>query len=452
MKSKFSENFNSTIAFKIYLIFTLVLIGILLLICRNSDPIIHPIIYAEDGDWIGLGLTRGWFYPLLHARPDYLVIGNIVLLWLATQCSMVLFGNPIMHLPESIAFISCVFYSMAAVLVFYSTKDIIPLIFRGVLFFLLLLVPLGFSQNEIIGRIVQVGHYMTLLAILFFYFKSKCNSYILKRGIDFFLLLCAATSPLVIGLALLYFLWDTSKNSNIWKVFTRDATLNIPLVILSIYLLPRVIGDHTNRLQGLFDIRQLIEAIGARAVLFPMIFPWYSKLSNTVTICLLIAWILLVVYAYLQSKDCFGKRLMLFLSVGLMVVIAATILMRPALTTGFNKYQTTSLDRYFFGINVLTIFLTILALGQLALSSGKINVILGWVGLGAIILIYCFHLSFIFEIHSSKLPIMGKATFEDQVKSVQITSSSTSIDVPIYPTMWKMQIPTRWVNMLKNEK
>lgn len=451
--NKYFLYLNSTVALKIYLALSLTLIGILLLICRNPDPFIHPVMYAEDGVWTGLGLTHGWLYPLFYARPDYLVVGNITLLWLATYFSMILFGNPIVHLPESIAFISCAFYSMVAVLAFYSTKGLIPLIFRGVLFFLLLLIPLGLTQNEIIGRISNIGYYMSLIAIILFYFKSRCNSVISKSAIDFFLLLCAATNPVIIGFAVIYFIWDCLQDSSIPKALSRNVGLNISLLGLSIYLLPRMLRDHPAHLQT-FDVNQVIESISARAILFPVIFPWYSRCSNLLSIFLLIGWIALIIYCYLRSKNIFGKRLMFFLSAGLLVTVAATLVMRPGLTTILHEYQTTFPDRYFMGMNVIAVFLTVIALGQLGSLTENKLVFLGWMGLGTISLIYLFHLPLIFEKRSPEWLIMTKPTFEDQVKSVPAVSDSISVEVPIYPIALKlkMQIPSKWVNMLKNEK
>jgi hypothetical protein len=443
--------FNSTIALKIYLAFSLMLIGTILLICRNPDPLIHPIIYAEDGVWTGRGLLQGWLSPLLHARGDYLVVGNVMLLWLATQCSMILFENPIAHFPESIALIACAFYSMVVVLTFYSTRGLMPLVFRGGLFFLLLLIPLGGSQNEIIGRISQIGYYIPLVSIILFYLRDKSNKLLLKNLIDLLIILCAATNPVIIVFILLYLIWDIFQYADFQQAFRKNAILIILLFLISSYVFPKIINNPYKALQG-FNINSIIETIGARLILFPILFPWYGKLCNFFTILLLIAWFSLIAYSYLKSESTLGKRLSIFFFVGLIVVIILTLVMRPGLTIELHGYQKTFPDRYFMGTNIITISLTLLALGQLALSSKKINIFLGWSGFFAIIAIYLFHLSLLFEIHSTRWPLIDKLTFVDQIRSTKVIPGATSVEVPIYPITWKMEIPVKWINMIKNTK
>ncbi len=449
---KLALYFNAYTALRIYLALSLILIGVLVLICRNPDPFIHPIIYGEDC-WAGLGLSQGWYYALLHARPDYLVMGNIILLWIATQCCMLFFGNPILYLPQSIALVSCFFYSSAAVIAFYIIRNIVPLLFRIALLIFLILMPLGFSQNEIFGRTVQVGYYIPLIAIMLFYLRSRCNGFISRSIIDLFLFLCAATNPIVIGFTLAYIVWDMLQNSNIKNALARNIVLSLSLLALAIYLIPRIMSDHTNRLQGIFDFKQLIEAICARSILFPIIFPWYDKLSDTLSICLLAGWISLIIHAYLRSKNILGKRLILFLSIGLIVTIVATLTMRPGLTVALHKYQTSFPDRYFMGINAIAIFLTVLALGLLAMSTNKLSIFLSWICLGIIVCDYCFHLNCFFEWYSSRFSIIQSAssmTFETQLKAIPIVSDSRLINIPIYPTTWTMEIPVKWIKMAQD--
>lgn len=45
-----------------------ILIGVVLLIIRNADPLLNPAMYAEDGKWRGMAYTSGWLNTLLNAE------------------------------------------------------------------------------------------------------------------------------------------------------------------------------------------------------------------------------------------------------------------------------------------------------------------------------------------------------------------------------------------------
>ena len=73
-------------------------IGVMVLLLRNPDPLLNPVIYTEDGTWIGLALTKGWWYAFQNAKAGYFVWGNLILLWASVNTSSIVCGNPLICL------------------------------------------------------------------------------------------------------------------------------------------------------------------------------------------------------------------------------------------------------------------------------------------------------------------------------------------------------------------
>ncbi len=57
-----------------------------LLVWRSPDALLDPILYAEDGTWAAFLYWEGAWAGYTSARPDYLVVGNIVLMHLSEDC------------------------------------------------------------------------------------------------------------------------------------------------------------------------------------------------------------------------------------------------------------------------------------------------------------------------------------------------------------------------------
>ena len=424
----------------------LFLLGIVLLFLRNPDPFINPIVYAEDGVWVGMGLTKGWYFALIHARSDYFVLFNVAFLFIAAELSSILSGSPLELLPESIGIVSLSFFSGTATAIFFITKKIAPTFFRIVLYLLLLLIPLGVSQNEIIGRLLQVGFYVPLIAVILFYLRGSSEKKHSIYGIDFLLFLCAATNPVVFGIWAVYLLEDLFNKSKIRDWIYRNSTLIFPVGILLIILLPRLGGS--GGIPGELVASNIIEAIIARPILYPYIFPWYSQLTDSFALILFLLWVFIIFFGYFYSSNIKAKRLILFSMVGLIVFDLAAILMRPGLTGYLSNYQTTFPDRYFMGINALSIMVTIISLSQISIVKNWALKIFGYSIIFIFIAIYACYIEDIFEVSSSKLPLMGKLDFYEQLCMSETQEDSNISLVQIYPeiSQWKMSVPSSLVN------
>jgi hypothetical protein len=433
---------NKRISFLSVLV-TLLLVGVCILFIRNSDPYLNPVIYAEDGVWAGLGLTEGWLYAFIHARPDYFVAINIILLFLSTKISIFITGSPLLFLPQAIAFISYGFYATVATFCFFTVRRVSSLIFALFCFFLVLLLPLGTTTNEIIGRVLQVGFFMPLLVVMLLFWRDKLARNYVKILMDILLLLCAATNPVVFVQIFIYLCFDFSKDWNIVKSFKRTITLIAPFAILFAFLLPRMGGS--GGVPGGLDSTNLIEAIIARPLLYPFAYPWYGGLSNNISVILLFLAVGSIFLSYRNSNNTEAKWLILYTSLTFMIYDLATITARPGLTGILSKYQTSFPDRYFMGLNVLIVFVVIICLAQLSkirkyrlFSSGLAITIFG---------VYAINSTHIFEFKTPKLPIKTIFSFSEQLclseESGKLSGKSL---VPIEPTPWMMTVPSGYIS------
>ncbi|NHN77252.1 hypothetical protein HA520_08100 [Azotobacter chroococcum] len=415
-------------------------IGMVLLFVRNPDPILNPIVYAEDGVWAGLGLSNGWGYALVHAREDYFVFLNILLLFISTKLSSWIAGNPIVLLPESIALVSFGFFSAVATGAFLITRGFMPAAFRGGLYLLLLLLPLGMSQNEIVGRILQVGFYIPLISVMLLFWRDQAATY-LRVLIDAVLFLCAATNPVIFAVVFLYLIWDFFKDFDLQASLKRNLALVIPFAILLAFLLPRVGGK--GGIPGGFVSEGFVEAFIGRAIIYPFAFPWYETLSDKIVFGLFGLWVFLVGFSFWIAKSQAARKIMLFLAVTLALYDVATIAMRPGLTGLLSSYQITFPDRYFMGINVLVVFLTMVSLSQISISRNLGPRLLGVVALSAMVWIYGWNSSYFLETNGTKMAIKGQFDFRDQVCLSKSSMDKSSLFIQIYPDMpgWQMTVP-----------
>lgn len=429
----------------------LLIFGAVFLALRNPDPFLNPTIYAEDGVWTGLGLTKGWHHALVYARPDYFVVGNVLLLWLAAGCSTALFGNPLVHLPESIAVVSCFFYSAVAVLTVWTYRNVMSLPIRVATYLLVLMLPLGVLQNEIIGRLLQIGFMMPYVATLLLYERSRKESAVARSLIDGVLFIAAFTNPVVIALAGAYLMGEVGRSAKRWQLAARQ---NISLAFLvglsAMVVLPRLLSRPPGHLTD-FNSAHLVEAVCARSLLYPFVFPWYEKMSDILAILLLALWLGVLVVAYRVSRNVDARRAMLFLTCGLVITLLATFVMRPGLTSLLREYTSSFPDRYFMGLNVFAVALSMLALSQIAALARRPVTFAGGT-IFALILLYSVHFGMIFEFSGTKFPMDATATFEERARSVEIPRDAQSVRVPIAPECISitMRVPVRWLEDIRS--
>ncbi|MCX7996513.1 MAG: hypothetical protein N2691_01990 [Patescibacteria group bacterium] len=347
----------------------LVLFAAVFLFIRCPEPITNPIVYAEDGAWIAMGLREGWPYTLFHARDDYFVWLNILLLFFATLISGITSGSLVWNLGYTIAIVSYIFYGSLAVLAYKTMCRILPHSFCLLLFFLILLMPLGLSQEEVFGRLVQIGFHIPFMVLLLLYWRKFHAGTKLRYGIDGLIVLSAGTNPVVFALVAVYLGIELTHTRNISALLKNEASLLVPLAILLIVLLPRMGG--TGGIPEPFKASSVLETVGARMILYPLIFPWYRFMNDGTTIAGVLIFCVVVLVSFFTPLRPRTRYILTLSTLSLLVLITATLVMRPGLTSFLNAYTTTFPDRYFMGVNVIALLVLIIALSQLASSPQK---------------------------------------------------------------------------------
>ncbi len=419
-------------------------LAISILFLRNPDPIFNPVIYAEDALWTASGLTNGWLHVLLHARTDYFVFINIFLLFISTKLSTFFSTNPLSLLPQAIAFVSFSFYSAIATFAFATLRKITTSFFSGIGFILIVLLPMGNTQNETIGRILQVGFVIPLLVVMLLFWRDELRCKLLSICVDIFLFICAATNPITLVLVFSYVIFDYSRDENFLSCIRRTGILITSFTVLAIYLLPRL-GGKGGVPEDMVS-SNLIEATVARPLLYPFLFPWYEKLSDAVSILLFLFLFAMTYNAYRKSGNEHAKKLILFSAVALAIYDLLSIIKRPGLTSFFSNYQNTGPDRYYVGLNVLVVFLTISCISQI--SRARKNIFFLFLIMVSIFEVYAFNGSLIFEFYETRQPIKTMFNFPEQIclSEPQIPLEATS-RIEIYPetSEWIMSVPSRYI-------
>lgn len=287
---------------------TMFLGGLLVLYIRNPDPFIHQILYTEDGAWLGLAFSKGWLYTFFNAKEGYLVVGNFMLLWLAETSSKVLCGNQLVCLPQSIGIISLAFYAGLATFSFAVTRDVVSFSVRLLLFVVLLLLPLGDSSNEILGRLSNIGYMFVLLSVLLVSYRERLEKTTSVYIVDAVLIISAATNPVVTLLIVIYLSWRLYQS---WgREWRRDLILFLGICLVSMVAAYRMFSQDGSQVTGVLHPENLVEVGVARAILYPLIFPYYTTLSDFSTIALFLFGYYL---SFSRSRDLKGcsKRLLL---------------------------------------------------------------------------------------------------------------------------------------------
>lgn len=417
---------------------TLILLGMFLLAIRHTTPLIIPSVYAEDGTWIAHALSRGWMDTFIHAREDYFVFFNIFFLFVSTFISDVLSGSPLLLLPQSIAVVSYFFYSLISVIAFHTIIKISTPLFAILAYFLILFLPLGQSQSENIGHLLQIGFYMPAIAILLILQRDNFTDKTARTIVDLLIWLTAATNPVVFIIVGIYYSFIFLITKDKLNLVKDLLPLTISMIILAISILPRINGSGGLGDYG-YNPENIIEMGTARLILYPFVFPWYENLNDKTSIILTLLYALFCLAIIYKTKDIRAKKYLIAIAMALTVSITTTILGRIGLSDLLNNYQTTFPDRYFSGTNYISILLFIACLSQcnfskpIRYSSYILCIVLSC--------IYISNLDKIVQDQDSKRNITFNNYFSFAIcNSNKIDDSYSAIQ--IQPVGWTMTIPT----------
>ena len=444
----------------------LLAVGLIVLYLRNAHSIFTPVLYAEDGVWAAGLINRGFFDMLLNARADYFVFGNVLLLALAQLSNTVFFGHNLTYLPHFVSLFSLLFYAALAVAPIVLLRDVLRIEARLLLWLLVLLVPLGNSSYEVLGRLSNIGFAFLFLAFCLLIWRRYSLQEASRKqiiAIDAMLFLCANTNPLCYPLIAVAFgieawhHWNSNGRvkagtwlKKYWVRFsTRSAiTLLAILFLMGLWMFLRDKGDY-NFLAGKIILSNVPEAIIARSFLYPIIFPLYNHFNNVVSILLLLTVSVVLIWL---SRGMQRERIVLASSAIVLVVSTVlTIESRPGLTGMLDHYRTTNPDRYYYGLNLFVYLVLASALsagfGAAKRSSGRIaaNTLAG-----GFMALYLGNGIFLFEFAKPRFEVLPTLTFYDEVKKAYAKGGEPGPNgmryrVALHPAPWVTHFPADYV-------
>lgn len=334
----------------------LFLAGFLICFLRTSYAIISPVMYTEDGSWTGQILKNGFWKTCLTAKGSYLVAGNILFLQFSWWLNRIVFGNNLTYLPVFIALLSYLYYVVLALLPVGLLKKTIDIRARIILFFAILLLPMGTSVSEIYGRISNIGYgcfFISFILLLYYFEEIKELNVYKKLAIYAGLLFCCVTNPtcyIVMAIILLWDFWSNFKEYGIHLLHKWQGILMLlagMLTLLSLILMfmnkRAEIGQETVKIA----LDGVVEYF-FRALAFVFVWPFYFKMNDVGALLVLLCIVLFFTVSFLLIKE---KKYRLLLGIsygGTIFYTIITLFMRKTLTLQLVDYSTTFPDRYFY--------------------------------------------------------------------------------------------------------
>lgn len=444
----------------------LFLIGAVVLFLRNADPVLFPILYAEDGMWTSVILKSGVWEASLTARPGFPVLGIILLQYLGLKINMLFFGMNLTALPVFYAAISYCFLSALAILPIILFKSVTTLPTRLALYGITLLMPLGGDGNEIIGRLLNLGFLFPVLAAYIVAWRLIAG-YSLRRELicAFVLFLSAMTTPVAFGIAVLYLFlcfwaafpqhgypgrrWSSGlRGVGIWGAVVTVVSV----VSLGIAMLPPDVLTYKGGADLPLKASALIELTFARIVFYPLLAPVYPFLNDFVVVGIVIGFsVWLRRHLHLGGAPRSDWVILAALFGSLAIFSAALLAQRIGLSSLFNHYQSTFPDRYFYGTNLLFCAAVLMVLDHHVKQSNGLKDRIGLVWILVLTLTMCGR---IFEFDDPIMKWHELGTFGEAVKREANPSTRLLVDahapsgirlVPIYPVWdnyaWRMELP-----------
>jgi len=409
-------NHSNLLVIQYFFIFIIALTSLLM---RNIDSLLNPIMYTEDGQWLGMAFSDGWIHTIMHAKEGYFVWLNLIFLFVAEKISYIISGSQILYLPYTISLISFSFFAFVPTFAFIVTKKILNIKLRWLLFFLIIFVPMGDSSNEILGRLSNIGYYLVFLTMLLLYIRTNVTSCYKILIIDLFLFLFFGTNPVVLVLVSLYLVYEFFHKSNIKSFLFRSSSLFVFIIVFLLLFLSLESGNGSS-VTGSLNMENIIEVGIARSILYPIIFSSYYNLNDFISI--------------IMGTVLFG-----------FIFYFLTLYMRQSLTQQLGDYSTTFPDRYFIGLNILVIFVIILSLQILITKKQTLAI-----GIGIyFVFYYILNLNWLIEYKEPRMNIMTNNNWEETVCSTYFNKELSQKDyvaLPVYFQGWSMIVSYKLIH------
>ncbi|MEI6535115.1 MAG: hypothetical protein WCN98_07245 [Verrucomicrobiaceae bacterium] len=268
---------------------------------------------TEGGVWLSQMWQLGFLKSITTIRPDYCVLGNLVVLQSSDWINALLHGANLDHAPSIQHHVACIYAALMFAIVFVvlrRSQDFWPaLLICGAM----LLMPDLDDENRIFGEATNLG-YFSALVTLFIYHDLWLNRICSKRRLVIYMILVMfhiATSPLA-GMIAVAFVGAMCLRDFVEWLRARQA-LKLRLSLLLPHLIPVVFSVFTiirAQQNSLYahqkaDLVQLksrfTEVVFCRQMLYPLVLNFYNWFTDERTfLCLGV--FLIVIGAYVLAE------------------------------------------------------------------------------------------------------------------------------------------------------
>jgi hypothetical protein len=346
-------------------------VGTVILFARAPAAYVSPLLFAEDWHWTSLVETRGVVHTALHARGDYAVLGNALLLGAASAVAQGICDD-VLALPRCLAVMSYAFFAASFALPVLLLRRQLGTGFCWAAWLLACTLPLGvetWSGFEILGRAVNVGFVFLYIAfVLLWYRTTAVRSFAQALPVDAGLLVCTATNPMCIPMlaaaawpAARRWLGDRERPATIVREGAFVSLCLLAVACVAVNGLPTAQRPSMDAAPpASFDAA--VEIGMARGLLYPIIWPIYRHLSTWSTLALA-AGAGFAVWRWGRREH---RSLMAGGLATVMLVSAVLALNRGELAAILDGYLHTSPDRYFYAQNLVAMLMLVTFAADLA--------------------------------------------------------------------------------------
>lgn len=332
----------------------------LIFFLRNPDPWLNPTLYAEDGYYVALAYGCGFWEGLSKARADYFVFGNFFCGWLSVQICRMFFHDDVLLLPRIIAVVSYSFFAMAVSLPVVLLRTCFRLRYLVVLCLASSFFPLEQFDNEVLGRLANIGFAFLYIALLLIWYRNNVARAIWEfLLVDLGLLACAATNPLalaILPLTGLRYLHDWLRRGESLPAITlKGDFLCLSLLAVACFPLAYRIAtaEPTHMAEGPLLWDSAIEMLVARNFLHVLLHPFYGYLNHLLAIGIFVAaLVVLLLFHDRRHRQLYGTGLLV-----LALVAITALIDRPALLQHIGGYRPSPACRYFYAQGLIVLLL-----------------------------------------------------------------------------------------------
>lgn len=432
----------------------LVAAGVGLLYLRDPHSLLVPTLYTEDGAWMAKLFNRGFWHTILHAKggdTPYFVFLNILLLQAAKSLNAAWHGDSLAHLPHFVSALAMTFYAALAAAPVWLLRGRLDPAARALLWALVIFMPLGDSSFEILGRVSNIGYGLLFLCVCLLAWRRTADP--TRPGpivaADGALLLCATSNPLCYPVIAADFL---DRGIRAWRAgLTPAAVLRANVAARSGLGLLLALAGSVAAMAAL-EARpnpflrdglrpdELVEAIVARSLLFPVVFPFYGRLGDP--LALGIGAVLVATAWWLTRESVSERRFAAAATMTAACAAAVTVAARPGLTRLLDHYSTTRLDRYYYGTSLLVAAAVCAAISAGLRSRGPLRRLVAGGCLVAVVTLYAANAGTLVEFRHSRWADLPARDFASAVASAAADRElADRVAVQLHPRTWQARFP-----------